>query len=366
MNPWSTFINTIKSFYEESVCKYQRMYKSKTTYKTRWDGPFLVDRLKLNDGLFVLTDEMKEIVKDIQYFLSPKAQKTFKEKGFSYCKRLCIYGPPGTGKSNFGIRIAGEFDLPIYNITCQGIKDEDLDHLFDEVQRGIIIIEELDKCIDELVKYSKSQNSSIKSDPFAQKNPTGTYPRLISWHRVLDKIIGNQVIVYATTNNIELLEKLNHGSLIRSERMDKIVKFDYICHNIIEEMVNKFYKKKIKLSITNKNITPADIINILKDHNTNINNINDLIQQISNRKNGKKTDPSIEDLSKFISNMIIKTNETISQDFVMNLSNLLNKNGINNIKDAEILLKNEDAINKVLENDNLSLLDVIKFKSILK
>jgi broad-specificity NMP kinase len=367
LSSWTNFIDNIKSDYEKEVCEYQRIYKSRSTYETFWEKPILVNRLKLSDGLFVLTEPMQEIVDDIKYFLSPISRKTFKEKGFSYCKRLCVYGPPGTGKSNLALRIAGEFDLPIYYLNCQNVTNEGLEILFDEVQRGIIIIEEIDQCIQELVEHTNNEDDVTKNNLEKKKN-TGKYPRLIAWHRVLDKIIGNQVIVYVTTNNIELLRKLNHGSLIRSERIDKIVHLDYIDKNDIEKMVNKYYKQNIKLENNNyKNITPADIINILKDQNTSAKNINDVIHNmLMNKLTRKKINPLIIELIAFLNTIIEKANETISLEFVSNMAYILNKNGVNNVEDATRLLKNEEGMKELIDKNKVSLLDCIKFTDVLK
>lgn len=371
IDSWDDFLKNIKIHYELNIIKYQRIYKNRDQYDTNWDGPILVDRLKLTDGLFVLTEPMKHLVKDIEYFLSDDARKNFKEKGLHYCKRICVYGPPGTGKSNLAVRIAGEYKLPIYYLNCQNVYDEHLSELFDNVQHGIIVIEEIDKCIDELVKYKNDKEETIKNNALLDKPTTsGNYPRLVAWHKVLDKIIGNQVIIYMTTNNIELLEKLNHGSIIRSDRVDNLMYFGFIDKNTISGMISKYYGVDIELpdciDYDNIKTTPSDIINLIKNQSITPDNINQSLIELSKNKKYKCVDPNITTIIEFINGIIVKYHEFISNEFISTIAKLLSKNGVKTVQDAIKLFSDTVTINKLLENKDLPVMDEIKFKNIIK
>jgi hypothetical protein len=300
---WQEFISRIKKKYEDDVVKYQRVYKN--GYQS-WEGPMLVNRIGLTDGTFILTEPMKEIVEDIRHFLTDEAKQLYKEKGLHYCKRICVYGSPGTGKSHLATRIAGEFDFPIYYLNCQNVHDTKLEELFDQVQRGIIIIEEIDKCIDELVKFDSDNDDDFIKNVGPSKAKGGYYPRLVAWHKVLDKIIGRQVIVYLTTNNIELLQKLNHGSLIREERIDMLRCFNLIDKNEISKIINSYYKDDIPIPKGfdfDVKTTPSNVINILKDRNTTPDNIYELLNDRMQKGNGFNADNYSVEMVEFLNSI---------------------------------------------------------------
>ena len=367
---WKNFIEKIKIHYEKSVMKYQRIYKNGDKWDNVWDGPLLIDRTKLNDGIFIITDEMKHLLEDIKYFLSDTAKKIYKEKGIHYCKRICVYGPPGTGKSNLAIRIAGEYDFPIYYLNCQNLADENIINLFDRVQRGIIIIEEIDKCIDELVRYDRNNANSILKEGDPSKTRGGQYPRLVAWHKVLDKIIGHQVIVYMTTNNIEMIKKLNHGSLVRTERVDNLVYFGYVTQTIVEDIISKYYGIKFKLSeiidFKQTKITPSDLVNILKNKDTLPENIEFKIMNLINKNIKHISNENIKELEYFIHTLNDKYLEHMSDNSIKCIAQLLNRNEVYTIDDCKKLFKSDENINKLLKNREISIIDELKFKEIIK
>ncbi len=182
------FINYTKHMYNKRVNMNQQIYKIDTN-RSEWRNPILTNRLKLDEGVFILTSQMKKITDGIRNFLQPSTYDMYKRKGFPYCRKILAYGPPGSGKSQLIVRIAGEFDLPIYFLTPH----EQIEKLFDSVQSGIIVIEEIDKRIKAPLNDTNNEKQKrIEED------------RLVLLHRLLDRIIGERVIVYMTTNNIEM------------------------------------------------------------------------------------------------------------------------------------------------------------------
>lgn len=112
----------------------------------------------------------------------------------------------------------------------------------------------------------------------APRTQNRSCPSLKSWHQVLDNILGRQVIVYMTTNNIALLKELNHGSLIRSERIDNLVEFNGVTNREIELMVSKFYETDFSFDSKAKvGFTGADLLSIMR--NTSLDTVHEAISE---------------------------------------------------------------------------------------
>lgn len=243
------FIDTAKQSYNNKIRNQQRIYTCNRTSCGRWTGPILKNIITLHTSLsaYILTGQMKKIVQDIELFINPSTYKNYFVREIPYNRKILAYGPPGSGKSQLIVRIAGEFNIPIYYVEC----NEYLTRAINVVDRGIIVVEEIDK----IIKYTASGDKKV--------NNSQTDKNLVLWHRVLDRIMGNKVIIYMTTNNIEYLRELNYGSLIRPGRVDKIVEIGYITIDEINEIIQKYFDNT-KLFIThdlgeNIVLVPADI-----------------------------------------------------------------------------------------------------------
>jgi nucleoside-triphosphatase THEP1 len=279
---WKELFDEIREEYRSDINKNQQLYKldvqnSMSQGMSQGMMPQLTKKIKIDDGSYVLTKEMKEIVDSVRTFLLPETKKMYEDNMLTYCHRIFAYGPPGTGKTHLATRIAGEFDLPLYQLNCENLSDTMLEQLTDTVQRGIIVVDEIDKCIYELV------NAKLQTNKTADTNnpmPRNNLPSLSGWHRILDKIIGTQVIVYFTTNNYDLIKSLNHGSFVRPERIDVFKFVGNVTIQFINELFAKHYRiqkqylttedmyidKKTGLTM----LTPADIISSIKMSNGNI------------------------------------------------------------------------------------------------
>ena len=220
---------------------------------------------------------MQKVVDGVKKFLDPETKKKYKNNGFEYCRKICAYGPPGTGKSKLICRIAGEYSLPLYYLNCHTLSDH-LSDLFDNVQCGIIVIEEMDQCIsyseDKESKEFLNNDNTVDKKNIEYKNKN--CPSITELHAILDQILGSKVIVYMTTNNYDILEKINHGSIIRPGRVDQTIYIGTITKKYINILLQKYFKSDTKYFGKDSelpaetNLTPADIINIIKESNDNI------------------------------------------------------------------------------------------------
>lgn len=285
-NFFQEFISNIQEKYNNKIIKRQSIYKINSS---DWSNPILTKRLKLNNGNYILTSAMKKIVDGINIFLDPQTRQKYKKKGFDYCHKICVYGPPGTGKSKLITRIAGEHKLPLYYFSCEEMSGQ-LGKNFDKVQKGIIVIEEIDRCIS--YSLNKKSKEIVDGNNKQTGKKKGQAPTITEWHNVLDKILGSKVIVYMTTNNYDTLKKINHGSIIRAERVDQIVYMGTLTKRDINKILQKNFEseeiyidKELGGEMDDEtNLTPADIINIIKISNDDIDKIKKLIVERNTKK----------------------------------------------------------------------------------
>ncbi len=194
------FINQTKIIYYKKVNTRQRVYKT-SSHMNEFRPPILLNKMALQDEMFIITPAMKQVIDGMKHFMN--SREDYEKKGFSYSRKICTYGPPGSGKSQLIVHIAGEFNMPLYYINHS---NRWLEKYFDRVSNGIIVIEEIDKCI----RYCHSDlgEDEIKSatDKIYNKGATS----IKKWHNVLDNVVGDNVIIYFTTNNMHILKKINH------------------------------------------------------------------------------------------------------------------------------------------------------------
>jgi len=288
-NFFGKFIDKTMEFYRKKIYQQQRIYKS---YRGRWSSLKLKIPQKFNDGTYILTPQMNKVVEGIRKFLLPETRDKYKHKGFGYCRKICAYGPPGSGKSELILRIAGEYNMPVYYLACDGVGMK-LSYILDNTKHGIVIIEEIDKCIC-YQTTNKHNDKPIQNNTIPQKEiHNNGYPTLVQWHNALDKIMGTKVIIYMTTNNIDTLEKINHGSIIRPGRVDQKIEIGYVNKQFIEDILYKYFGVTDIYAEDELNgdifLTPADIINIIKESDDDINTIKQLIRQ-QNIEKSKKED----------------------------------------------------------------------------
>ncbi len=69
-----------------------------------------------------------------------------------------------------------------------------------------------------------------------------------------------------TTNNLDLLKNLNHGSLVRSERIDNLVEFKAVTIREIDLMVSKFYDTDFRFTgEVLVGFTGADLLSVMRN-----------------------------------------------------------------------------------------------------
>jgi len=361
---WDQVIEKTRNKYKNDFEFCQKVYESMSYY---WNLKILKNKYNLKSGIYAVTPQMNKIIEHIKYFLSPECKKHYKEKGFNNAYRMCIHGPPGTGKSNIITRIAGEFNLPLYYLSLP-LDDDDLKQMINQVQRGIIVVEEIDNFIAEINDVSQKVNKDIIKNDNNEK--TNKCPSLSTWHYILDSLTGSQVIIYMTTNNYDLLKNLNQGSFLRPERIDFTICLDeYISTDFINEIINKYFDTQENyINITNKliKITPAEIVNIIKESHEDKNLIiNTLINRVETSIDDTNDNYPHNEIFNFVQDLIKLNNLKMSDNFTNKLIESLKKNNISTIEDIIVLLKNKEHVKKMLNCDKFNIIDEINFNTII-
>ena len=114
----------------------------------------------------------------------------------------------------------------------------------------------------------------------------------MEWHEALDNIRGEKVIIIMTTNNIDVLRKINHGSLIRPGRVNHIVHFSYVTRKYVNKLLQKHFDTS-ETYFTDELpeetlLVPADIINIIKEDTENVDAIKRKIVEKQQEKEKKE------------------------------------------------------------------------------
>ncbi len=156
-------------------------------------------------------DNQIEELQDVVDFL--KDPSKYEEMGASLPRGVLLHGKPGVGKTHIARAIAGEANVPFFEVSASelqskylGESEERIRNLFDEarkVEPSIIYIDE----IDSIATQRFSENSN--------KYSASIVNQLLSCMDGFSK--DSQVIVIASTNYVATLD----SALLRSGRFDR-------------------------------------------------------------------------------------------------------------------------------------------------
>lgn len=93
------------------------------------------------------TAQKLRVVRDLNSFVHPTAQKWYSSRGIPYRRGYLFSGPPGTGKTSLSLALAGVFGLSLYAVSLQdnNMSEERLTQLFDYLpDRCIVLLEDID------------------------------------------------------------------------------------------------------------------------------------------------------------------------------------------------------------------------------
>ena len=184
----------------------------------------------------------EQIVDDLDRFLDQRERYT--RLGIPYHRGYLLYGPPGTGKSSMALALSSHFEMSVYSLSLHDLnKDSDLTTAVRNMEDGILLLEDVDAI----------GHTGVSESAF---------------FNVLDGIgTPDGLITLMTTNHPESL----NPTLLRPGRVDLKVKIDYMD----AEQFRRFYQLvtgewlhpgKVAPNLPDKEISPADIVGVLKEN----------------------------------------------------------------------------------------------------
>ena len=200
--------------------------------------------------------QMEEIISGLRRFLSH--EEIYSTLGVPYHHGILLKGPPGTGKSSTAQAIAAELGLRTYSVSLANLDNDDaLATAIRNIQeKSVLLLEDIDA-----TSVATTRDSAEKTD-----GATG-----VSLSGLLQVLDGAQsphgVIIIMTTNHIE---RLDHA-VVRPGRVDSIYDIGFLTDYQLRKLCKSFMKiddvdlKRLP-SVDGLEITPAEIISLMKPH----------------------------------------------------------------------------------------------------
>jgi chaperone BCS1 len=219
---WNSFIKKLESESNENVRKY--------IYDSCGYWNFLGHTEKRNKTCLFLRKGVKDrLLSSIESFLKPETRADYAKFNKSYKYNVLLYGVPGTGKTSTCLTVASHINTNVGIIPIsKNLDDCKLVTAINNVKKRnckVIVIEDIDCLFHDRKAHDTLKNSLTLSGLL----------------NCMDGLYRNDgIIVFLTTNNIEVLDE----ALIRSSRIDLLIKYDYADKYQTQECFNYYFPNK--------------------------------------------------------------------------------------------------------------------------
>lgn len=263
------FIDACKCEYEKKVNKKSWKPMIYRNEGDKWVGQELnIKRLRNINTVILKEGQLESAVKDLDKFI--KSELWYTKKSIPYTRGYLLYGKPGTGKSSF-IQSLVEFGKrSIHYLVLSKIKDDtEMFKLFESIKydQTVLVLEDVD-CVSDIVLKRKNQEEIEELDIKEKGKEKEKEKEGITLSSLLNAIDGGMIdahgrILVMTTNHIDKLDP----ALIRSGRIDRKIEFGLCDAYQIAHLYKNYFECAPPGDIqVNKEISPADVAGIFKDH----------------------------------------------------------------------------------------------------
>ena len=220
------FIKECNEYFRNEICNIPT--KTKNKFHTRiwkddyWEILNTVNKRDFNT-VYLESSIKKEIIDKISCFISKKEKEKYKYLGITHKLNMLLEGPPGTGKTTTIKAIASylNYDINVLTFDVETTDAKFMGAIKNIRNKSILVLEDID-CL------------------FVERKTNDTNKNMITFSSLLNSLDGltskEGLIIIMTSNFKNNLDE----ALIRPGRIDKIIHYDYIKKEQVEQMYMKF------------------------------------------------------------------------------------------------------------------------------
>ena len=226
--------------------------------------------LKKRDIKTLYSENLENIIADIEHFLLLETKKYYQKRGIPYRISFLLHGPPGTGKTSCALAIANYFNWDLNVINFSSISSDN--HFIRAMASDskLILIEDIDA-------FTNSTQSREDKD---NKTDISIMEDQLTLGGILMGIDGPFTneghILIMTTNHIDKIDP----ALLRPGRVDKKIRMGEISKEKCVEMVENLFEMELSNDqivqiydlVDKYKYTPAEIQKRFLDAKGNISN----------------------------------------------------------------------------------------------